>query len=113
MENTTIAIADLVGNSACIEAEDGRKVFELIESVLSDGQTVTLSFLNVEMLAADFLNSAIGQLYGEFSPNFIKENVKIEDLSLTGAISLKRVVDTAKVIYKDAKTLQSSIKDKM
>jgi hypothetical protein len=99
MENTTIAIVDVVGNSACIEAEEGQKVFELIESVISEGRTVTLSFLNVEMLAADFLSTAIGQLYKDFSVNFIKENVKIEDLSLTGAVSLKRVVDNAKLNY--------------
>jgi len=102
MENTTIAIVDAVGNSACIEAEDGQKVFELIKNSLSEGRSVTLSFLKVEMLASDFLTTAIGQLYGEFSPNFIKENVKIEDLSLTGAISLKRVVDNAKLNYKEA-----------
>jgi len=102
MENTTIAIVNAVGGSACIEAEDGQKVFESIKEALSEGHLVTLSFLNVEMLASAFLTTAIGQLYRDFPEKFIKENLKIEDLSLTGAVSLKRVVDTAKLNYKDA-----------
>jgi len=101
MENLTIALVNTVGDSACIEAEDGQKVFELIKKALSEGQMVTLSFLNVEMLGVPFLNSAIGQLYGDFSAELIKENLKIEDLSLTGAVSLKRVVDNAKSFYND------------
>ena len=105
MENTTIAILDAVGNSACVEAEDGQKVFELIKKPLAEGHTVTLSFLNIEMLAADFLTTAIGQLYRDFPVKFIKENLKVEDLSLTGAVSLKRVVDTAKLNYKDAQVM--------
>jgi hypothetical protein len=105
MENITITIVDAVGNSACVEAEDGQRVFELIKKDLDEGKTVTLSFLNVEMLAADFLTTAIGQLYRDFSVQFIKENLKIEDLSLTGAVSLKRVVDTAKSQYKESPTI--------
>lgn len=99
MENITLSVVNVVGGSACIEAEDGHQVFDLVKMALSEGKSVTLSFLNVEMLASAFLNTAIGQLYGEFSAEFIKENLKIEDLSLTGAVSLKRVVDTAKLFY--------------
>ena len=109
MENTTISIVDTVGDSACVKAEDGQRVFELIKSTLSEGQIVTLSFLNVEMLASDFLTTAIGQLYGEFSVKFIKDNLKIDDLSLTGAVSLKRVVDTAKVYYQHPESKQGSV----
>ena len=105
MENTTIAIVNTVGDSACVKAEDGQKVFEIIKKDLDEGRTVTLSFLNVEMLASDFLMTAIGQLYRDFSVKFIKENLKIEDLSLTGAVSLKRVVDTAKSEYKESQAL--------
>ncbi|HEY3370539.1 MAG TPA: STAS-like domain-containing protein [Prolixibacteraceae bacterium] len=101
MENITLGIVNTVGDSACVNAEDGQRVFELIKETFAEGRMVTLSFLNVEMLASDFLTTAIGQLYRDFSVQFIKENLKIEDLSLTGAVSLKRVVDTAKSLYND------------
>ncbi len=104
MENVIVSVVNAVGGSACVEAEDGQKVFELIKKTLSDGQSVTLSFLNVEMLAPAFLNTAMGQLYGDFPVQFIKENLKVEDLSLTGAVTLKRVVDTAKLFYNNLQT---------
>lgn len=74
-------------------------------------QTVKLSFFDVEMLSAAFLNAAIGQLYRDFPEGLIKENLIIENLSLSGAVSLKRVVDTAKLYYKDPEAMQKSIDD--
>ncbi len=113
MENTTINIVNTVGDSFCVEAEDGQKVFELIKKVLSEKRSVTLSFLNVEMLTTAFLNTAVGQLYRDFSEEFIKKSLKVENLTNSGAVSLKRVVDTAKLYYKDPEAMQRSINDIM
>ena len=111
MENSTINIVNSVGNSFCIEADDGQKVFELIKKVLSENRKVTLSFLNVEMLTTAFLNTAIGQLYRDFPEELIKKNLKVENISQSGLVSLKRVVDTAKLFYKDPEAMQRSIND--
>lgn len=105
MENTAIEIVSMLGNPACVEADDGQIVFESIKGALAEGKIVTLSFSKVEMLAADFLTSAIGQLYREFPAQLIKENLRIEDLSLTGAVLLKRVVTAAKLQYKNPEIL--------
>jgi len=113
MENTTINIVNTVGDSFCVEAEDGQKVFELIKKALSEKRSVRLSFLNVEMLTTAFLNTAVGQLYRDFSEEFIKESLSVENLTNSGAVSLKRVVDTAKLYYKDPEAMQRSINDIM
>jgi Icc-related predicted phosphoesterase len=113
MENTTINIVNTVGDSFCVEADDGQKVFELIKKALTEKRSVTLSFLNVEMLTTAFLNTAVGQLYRDFSEEFIKEGLKVENLTNSGAVSLKRVVDTAKLYYKDPEAMQRSINDIM
>ena len=113
MENTTINIVNTVGDSFCVEAEDGQKVFELIKKALCEKRSVTLSFLNVEMLTTAFLNTAVGQLYRDFSEEFIKERLSVENLTNSGAVSLKRVVDTAKLYYKDPEAMQRSINDIM
>lgn len=113
MENTTINIVNTVGDSFCVEAEDGQKVFELIIKVLSEGRNITLSFLNVEMLTTAFLNTAIGQLYRDFPEETVREKLKVENLSQSGMVSLKRVVDTAKLYYKDPEAMQRSINDIM
>jgi hypothetical protein len=111
MKNVTINIVNTVGDTFCIEAEDGQKVFDLITKALQENQKVTLSFLNVEKLTTAFLNTAIGQLYGEFTEDLIKEKLKVEHLAQSGIISLKRVVDTAKLYYKDPDAMQRSINE--
>lgn len=113
MENTTINIVNTVGDAFCVEAEDGQKVYGLITKVLSEGRNVTLSFLNVEMLTTAFLNTAIGQLYRDYPEETIKEKLRVENLSQSGLVSLKRVVDTAKLYYKDPEAMQRSINDIM
>lgn len=111
MENSTINIVNTVGNTFCVEAEDGQKVFELLKKVFLENRKVTLSFINVEMLTTAFLNTAIGQLYRDFPEELIKENLKVENISQSGIVSLKRVVDTAKLYYKDPDAMQRSIND--
>lgn len=111
MENTTISIVTAVGDSVCVESESGQKVFILLKVALSERRTVTLSFFNVEMLSSAFLNAAIGQLYRDFPEKLIKENLMFENLSLSGAVSLKRVVNTAKLYYNDPEAMQKSIDD--
>lgn len=109
--HSTINIVNTVGDVYCVEAEDGQKVFELIQKALKSHHKVVLSFLNVEMLTTAFLNTAVGQLYKEFSEDFIKENLRVSDISDSGKVALKRVVDTAKRYYKDPNALQKSIND--
>ena len=111
MEKSTINIVNAVGNSFRVEAEDGQKVFELIKKVFLEKRKVTLSFLNVEMLTTAVLNTAIGHLYRDFSEELIKENLKVENLTQSGLVSLKRVIDTAKLYYKDPDAMQRSIND--
>lgn len=113
MEDTILNIVNIVGDSFCVEAEDGQKVFDQILKVLQEGRNVTLSFLNVEMLTTAFLNTAIGQLYRDFPEEMIREKLKVEHLSQSGLVSLKRVVDTAKLYYKDPDSLQRSINEIM
>jgi hypothetical protein len=101
-----INVANIIGDVYGVEAEEGQKVYDLIKKALSEKRKVNLSFMNVEMLTTAFLNTAIGQLYKDFSEEEIKENLRVENISESGKIILKRVVDTAKLFYKDENTFQ-------
>ncbi len=109
MDNITINIVNAIGDMYGVEAEDGQKVFELIVKAFNSKKQDTLSFQNVEMLTTAFLNTAIGQLYRDFSENDIKENLRVTEISESGKVALKRVVDTAKLYYKDPDALKRSI----
>lgn len=105
------SVYQIVGSDICVEADDGKKVSDVISIFLEKEQPVVLSFLNVSMITSAFLNTAIGVLYKTFSENTIKQFLKVEDLQPTDAVLLKRVVDTAKIYYKDPERLEKSIKE--
>jgi len=94
-----IKVTDLIGSPLCISAEDGQKIFDKVAKLLKDGSQVTISFENVTMLISLFLNVAIGQLYGSFSEEDIRSQLKVEGLSSDDMELLKRVVDNAKRYY--------------
>lgn len=109
MENITINIVNTIGDVYGVEAEDGQKVFELISKAFNDKKKVILSFQNIEMLTTAFLNTAVGLLYKDLTEVFIKENLSVSDISESGKVALKRVVDTAKLFYSDPEALKRSI----
>lgn len=111
MGKIVISIFNTVGDKYCIEAEEGEKVYKLIKRSFDEKKKVVASFMNVELLTTAFLNTAIGQLYRDFSEEYIRENLAVENMTASGAASLKRVVETAKLYYKDPDALQRSINE--
>jgi len=106
-----IIIVNTIDTRLCTEASDGQKVNGLICNALNGKRTIHVSFLNVEILTVGFLNTAIGRLYRDYPVEEIKNGVLIEDLSLSGAVTLKRVVETAKLHFKNSGAMQGRIKD--
>lgn len=113
MEEIHINVFNIVGNAICVEADDGEKVYVQVSAALNADKKVILSFQNVEMLTSAFLNTAIGQLYRDFSETEIKEALTVVQLEGTDRALLKRVIDTAKLFYKDPDRLEKSINDIM
>ena len=105
------SIYSIVGDSFCVAAEDGEKVFEVIREALKKNMRVELSFLNVDMMTSAFLNTAIGKLYKEFDEEKIKNSLKVSDITDEDKLLLKRVIDTAKLYYKDPKRFEKSVED--
>jgi transcriptional regulator len=99
MNKVTIRVADMVGSSLCISAEDGHKVFEKIKQLFENDQKVIVSFEKVTMLISLFLNASIGQLYGSFSEEVIRERLEVSGLENEDIEMLKKVVDNAKKYY--------------
>jgi len=97
----TISLLEIVGSPLCVASEDGQKVHDRIAGAIREEKTVIVSFLNVTSLTSAFLNAAIGQLYGEFGSDEIREKLKVRDIQPDDRGLLKRVVDTAKEYFKD------------
>lgn len=110
MNPMTISVFNLVGDGFCVEAKDGDAVFNAISKVLTEDKAVEISFQNVEMLTSAFLNTAIGQLYKDFSEEKIRALVKVVNIEKADSALLRRVIETAKLYYKNSSWLEESAK---
>ncbi|MDR2824577.1 MAG: STAS-like domain-containing protein [Prevotellaceae bacterium] len=101
--DVNIEVANIIGDVYAIEAAEGQKVFSMLKKAFEENKKVVLSFLNVKIMTTAFLNTAIGELYGvkEFSEEFIKTNLRIENMTDAGKIMLKKVVENATIRYYD------------
>ncbi|MBN1261799.1 MAG: STAS-like domain-containing protein [Anaerolineae bacterium] len=110
-EQITISVFEIVGSPLCVASEDGQKVFERLELALRNGRRIVLSFHNVTGLTSAFLNAAIGQLYGIFDEQTIRSHLSVSDVSADDLVLLKRVVDTAKLYFKDPERFRQTTRD--
>lgn len=108
-----VRVFDIVGGSLCVSAEDGQRVHDKIVPLLREGQKVVLSFEQVETLISAFLNAAVGQLYGEFPEERIRELVSVRDMDEEDVAVLKRVVENAKAYFKAPKQFDQAWKEEV
>lgn len=104
-------VYQIVGTEICVEADDGRKVYDIICEFLDQRRPVILSFLNVGMVTSAFLNTAIGLLYKDYSEEDIRKYLSVVDIDSADRGLLKRVVDTAKLFYADPDRMRNSLKE--
>lgn len=103
-------VFDMIG-PLCVAADDGQIVHDEVARHLQAGKHVVLSFDNVTTLISAFLNAAIGQLYGEFTEEEIKNGLSVDKLSQEDLILLKRVVDNAKLYFLNRKEFDAAWKE--
>ena len=110
-EDIGIFIFEVVGSPLCVASSDGQKVYDRIAAALKADREVALSFRNVTTLTSAFLNAAIGQLYEAFSEKQIRSKLKVEDMEQDDLALLKRVVDNAKVYFKDPQRFDQVVRE--
>ncbi len=101
----------VVGSHLCVASNDGQKVYERLVTALNKNLSVSLSFRNVSVLTFAFLNTAIGQLYGKFDENTIRELLKVEDIEPDDAALLKHVVSNAKLYFQDKAAFKRALRE--
>lgn len=110
-QSVAISVFGVVGSPLCVASGDGQKVYDRLAATLRQNRRVVLSFLNVSTLTSAFLNTAVGQLYGEFEETHIRELLKVEDMEAEDLALLKRVVDTAKLYFKDPERFNQAARE--
>jgi hypothetical protein len=108
-----ISVFEVVGSALCVASADGQKIYTRIARVLKEGGSANVSFRNVNTLTSAFLNAAIGQLYGEFDNNDIRNRIRVEEMESDDIKLLKRVVETAKEYFKDPDRFEHTVRATM
>lgn len=108
-----ISLFEIVGSPFCVASDDGQRIHDRLDAALKANQEIVLSFHNITALTAAFLNAAVGQLYGTFSENHIRDLLKVEDAEQDDLALLKRVVDNAKLYFKDPKRYDQVVREVM
>ena len=98
MAKTIIHVESILGDVKGLNAEEGQRIYDLVLKAFFESKKVILSFNNMEVLSEEFLQSAVGQLYKNFSHAEIKKNMQIENISFSGKVALKRILDNAKLL---------------
>ena len=106
-----ISIFEVVDGPLCVASSDGQKVYDRLAGALKADWDISLSFHNVTALTAAFLNTAIGQLYGTFGQEQIRSRLKVKDIEQDDLALLKRVVDNAKLYFKNPQRFNQVIQD--
>jgi hypothetical protein len=75
------------------------KVYDQLAPALRAGEPVELDFAGVTVVAAGFVNSAIGQLLKDFQVNDLRRLLTLVNLTPAGESVLRQVIENAKRYY--------------
>jgi hypothetical protein len=100
-DSIRLSITEIAGSPHCVASDDGQQVYEQIEREMRQGRKIIVSFRNAQHFTTAFLSAAIGQLYGEFTEENIRNQLTVEDAEPDDLVLLRRVVDTAKRYFSD------------
>ncbi len=106
-----IDVFNVIGGALCIEADDGQIIYENIQRAFTNGTKIIISFKNIEIVTTAFLNTAIGQLYRDYTREEIISRISFEDISDDVKVKIKRVNQTAKLFYEDPERLKRTLKE--
>lgn len=110
-----IVIKEVINSELAVSTENGIKVFELIDSYLQKKEKVELDFAGINIMITAFLNAAIGSLYGkkEYTPEFLNEYLKLENVEKDDRILFRDVIQRAKEYFADKDTFEKNSNEAM
>lgn len=107
-EKVTIVVADLIGSTLCITAEDGQIIYKKIVELLKLNKSVCVSFERITTIISLFLNNAIGALYKDHNDSDLA-NLTYAGLSEEDKALLSRVIENAKKYYAAPKEFDDAL----
>lgn len=98
-----ISICDVIEGFHCVDADDGEKIYRILDEALASGRRVELSFANLEFVLTAFLNAAIGKLCAKYPEEKIRSEIIFTDTTDANRTLIDRVIGNAVKFYAHAK----------
>lgn len=95
-----IFLYDLINDDRALNTEQGGMVFKSISSCLERKSSVAVCFVSIRLVSIEFLQSAIGPLYGRFDKDFLSENLFFDSISTDDLVLVGRVIENAVEYFK-------------
>ena len=103
-----LIIKDIINSELAVSTENGERVFEIVNYHLEKNEKVILDFSGITIMITAFLNAAIGKLYGKkrYTPTFLNEHLKLENVEIEDRILFKDVIQRAKEYFADKEAFE-------
>lgn len=106
-----IRIGDFVTLNQAVTPDEGELIYEKIISFVGEGNAVVLDFSDIQLMTTAFLNTAIGNLYKDYSSEQLNALLKLVNLQAGDSARVKKVVDNAKKFYANADIFNKNVDD--
>lgn len=106
-----ILIDEKVTMHQAISDKEGIAIYDAILSKLHEGEEIELDFQGIIMMTTAFLNVVIGQLYKDYTSDFLREKIFFKNITSDFARRIKDVTDNAKLFYKDQDMFTQNVEE--
>jgi hypothetical protein len=114
-EPILIRVLDVIGRPLAVDTADGQRVHDKIAPLLIEGKKIVLSFDGITMVITAFLNTAIGQLYGDkkLSEGKVDSHLEVKGLLPVFQSTLEKSRELSKAYFKDPERFKKAIQEVM
>lgn len=106
-----IDVAAIIDSPSALTQEQGDSVYREIDQAFEIKEIIEVDFSNVESMITPFLNNAIGQLYGKYTSDQIKQYLHLKNFPSDKNATLNIVINNAKKFYKNKEAFKKSAKE--
>lgn len=82
----------------CTGYDEGRKLFSLIDGMLSKGEDVTVDLAGVKFTSLSFFNGSVGELTVKYSLSILKDKLHFVNMSASDKSLLLKSIAFAKKV---------------
>lgn len=103
-----IKVHQVIEEQVAVSTDDGDLLYQQIDRLLKQEKKIEIDFSSIDLMTTAFLNAAIGQLYKDYTSDFLNAHIKLTHVSPDDATLFKKVIERAKEYFANKKHFEES-----